>query len=108
MRLVQQLIVVVLAVLDVGHSPVEFLHVQLEPIQAAPKAQVKFPALVPVVHEQGLFRCALCQQQCSLVASLLEVGGDLFGTFTVVLDEAPALMEIVPIRLTAVALRDLC
>ena len=105
--LVQQLLLLVFAVFNFLHGPVEFLHVQLEPVQTAGEAQVKFTALVPVVHEQCFLGGVLGDQQCALVTCLLDIARDLVGSLGLIVNECPALVQIVPVGLAAVTLGDL-
>ncbi|MNQ85688.1 hypothetical protein D3C85_1008600 [compost metagenome] len=94
----------VVAVLQALHGPVELLQVELEPVQAVVEGEVEFALFAPVVHEDGLLAGVLGEQQGAVVASELEVTLDSIGALGGVVDEAPALVQIVPVDF-AVALR---
>ncbi|MCY1407269.1 hypothetical protein D9M71_225650 [compost metagenome] len=98
----------VLAVLQVLHGLVELLDIQLEPVQAVAETEVEFAALVPVVHQQRLLGRALGDQQRTLMAGGLQVLLELVVPGGLVVDEHPALVQVVPVGLAVAALGDLC
>ncbi|MCY1523916.1 hypothetical protein D9M68_588300 [compost metagenome] len=107
LAIVEQLVVVMVAALQRLDGLVELLQVQLEPVQALPEAKVELLPLSPFVHQQRLLRGRLGQQEGPMVAGLLEGAVAQVGSFLLVALKAPALVQVIPVQLATVGLRDL-
>ncbi|MNJ29607.1 hypothetical protein D3C77_241800 [compost metagenome] len=96
---VEQHVFVAFGLFQVLHRLVELVQVHLEPIEPVLEREVELMALAPFIHQRTFFCRGFSQQQAAVIADFADIALDLVQALGGIVDECPALMQVIPIYL---------